>query len=158
MVGPLTRSGLGRLAAIERRAPVRRYQRARPGERLHLDIRKLARFDGGEQMEPALLGPDLGNVDPKEADGIGADGMGLERRPRLGTLHLRQSADLVALQSAMEGRARQMRDGRLERVEAVIERQQGMAAESDSQRLFLFAENRGAAVLRPHRRVITFRD
>jgi hypothetical protein len=35
-----------------------------------------------------------------------------------------------------------MRDRRLERVEAVIERQQRMAAEGDHQRLFLLAENR----------------
>ena len=47
VAGWLTRSGLGRLAAIEPRAPVRRYQRERPGDLLHLDIKKLARFAGG---------------------------------------------------------------------------------------------------------------
>jgi hypothetical protein len=42
----------------------------------------------------------------------------------------------MALQTAMEGRARQMRDGRLQGVEAVVERQQGMPSESDDHRLF----------------------
>jgi hypothetical protein len=47
-----------------------------------------------------------------------------------------------------------MRDRRLERVEAVIERQQRMAAERDDQRLFLLAENRRAPFLRVHRRIV----
>ena len=41
----LTRLGLGRLAALEPRPPVRRYQRCRAGELIHLDVKKLARFD-----------------------------------------------------------------------------------------------------------------
>lgn len=44
--GWLKRLGLGRLAALEEKVPVRRYQRERPGELIHLDIKKLARFDG----------------------------------------------------------------------------------------------------------------
>jgi transposase InsO family protein len=44
-VGSLTRLGIGRLAALEPKVPVRRYQRDRPGELLHLDIRKLPRFE-----------------------------------------------------------------------------------------------------------------
>lgn len=41
----LRREGLGRLARIDPPEPVRRYQRARPGELIHLDIKKLGRFD-----------------------------------------------------------------------------------------------------------------
>jgi len=41
----LKRRGLGRLRLLEAPAPVRRYQRQRPGELLHLDIKKLARFE-----------------------------------------------------------------------------------------------------------------
>jgi transposase InsO family protein len=41
----LRRAGLGRLAQIDPPAPVRRYQRERPGEMIHLDIKKLGRFD-----------------------------------------------------------------------------------------------------------------
>ncbi len=42
----LTRLRLGRLASLAPKEPARRYQRERPGELLHLDIKKLARFDG----------------------------------------------------------------------------------------------------------------
>jgi transposase InsO family protein len=41
----LRREGLGRLAQIDPPEPVRRYQRARPGELIHLDIKKLGRFE-----------------------------------------------------------------------------------------------------------------
>jgi len=40
----LTRRGLGRLARLTEAAPARRYQRERPGELIHLDMKKLARF------------------------------------------------------------------------------------------------------------------
>jgi transposase InsO family protein len=41
----LAREGLGRLEQIDPPEPVRRYQRDRPGELIHLDIKKLGRFD-----------------------------------------------------------------------------------------------------------------
>lgn len=41
----LRREGLGRLAQLDPPEPVRRYQRERPGELIHLDIKKLGRFD-----------------------------------------------------------------------------------------------------------------
>ncbi|BDW99222.1 transposase [Maricaulis maris] len=41
----LKRLGLGRLGALTPRAPVIRYQRERPGELIHLDIKKLGRFE-----------------------------------------------------------------------------------------------------------------
>jgi transposase InsO family protein len=40
----LTRRGLGRLASLTETVPARRYQRERPGELVHLDIKKLGRF------------------------------------------------------------------------------------------------------------------
>jgi len=40
----LRREGLGRLGPVEPPPPVRRYERARAGELLHLDIKKLGRF------------------------------------------------------------------------------------------------------------------
>ena len=46
VAGWLTRMGLGRLAALVPKEPVRRYQWANAGDLLHLDIKKLARFDG----------------------------------------------------------------------------------------------------------------
>ena len=42
----LHRRGLGRLAAINPRPPVIRYERNKPGEMIHIDIKKLGRIDG----------------------------------------------------------------------------------------------------------------
>ena len=41
----LQRAGLSRLRDLEPAEPVRRYQRQHPGELIHLDIKKLGRFD-----------------------------------------------------------------------------------------------------------------
>jgi transposase InsO family protein len=42
----LRRLGLGKLKALEPRPPIVRYERARPGEMIHLDIKKLGKIDG----------------------------------------------------------------------------------------------------------------
>jgi transposase InsO family protein len=44
--GVLTRSGLGRLGRLGIE-PARRYERSRPGELLHIDVKKLGRIAGG---------------------------------------------------------------------------------------------------------------
>jgi transposase InsO family protein len=41
----LKRLGLNRLAALEPAEPVRRYERQNPGELIHIDIKKLGRFE-----------------------------------------------------------------------------------------------------------------
>jgi transposase InsO family protein len=41
----LKRLGLNRLAALEPAEPVRRYERENPGELIHIDIKKLGRFE-----------------------------------------------------------------------------------------------------------------
>ena len=41
----LKRLGLNRIEAIEPPVPVRRYERAKPGEMIHIDIKKLGRFN-----------------------------------------------------------------------------------------------------------------
>ena len=41
----LKRLGLNKLSALEPAEPPRRYQRQRPGEMIHLDIKKLGKFD-----------------------------------------------------------------------------------------------------------------
>jgi transposase InsO family protein len=41
----LRRLGLNKLSALEPGEPVRRYQRERPGEMIHIDIKKLGRFN-----------------------------------------------------------------------------------------------------------------
>ena len=44
--GILTRSGLGRLGRLGVE-PAQRYERSRPGELLHIDVKKLGRIEGG---------------------------------------------------------------------------------------------------------------
>ena len=44
--GILTRSGMGRLGRLGLEQPVR-YERSRPGELVHIDVKKLARIQGG---------------------------------------------------------------------------------------------------------------
>jgi transposase InsO family protein len=44
--GILTRTGLGRLGRLGLEPP-RRYERSRPGELLHIDVKKLGRIEGG---------------------------------------------------------------------------------------------------------------
>lgn len=57
----------------------------------------------------------------------------------------------------MEGGAREVRDRGLERVEAVVERQERVLAEGYDGRFFLRGERRRAGLLRPHRRVVSER-
>jgi transposase InsO family protein len=42
----LRRLGLGRLAALDPKPPIMRYERAAPGELIHLDIKTLGKIDG----------------------------------------------------------------------------------------------------------------
>ena len=42
----LARVGLGRLAALEAREPPNRYEKARAGELVHVDVKRLVRIDG----------------------------------------------------------------------------------------------------------------
>jgi hypothetical protein len=101
---------------------------------VHLDEGELRRsIDGDEQVELALRSSNLGEVDMKVADRIGLEfafGGGFAFDPR-------QPGDPVALQTPVKGRARQMRDGGLQSVLAVVERQQSMPSEGNDDGLFL---------------------
>ena len=44
MQGILTRVGLGKLSRLEPPEPPNRYERKRPGELLHIDVKKLGRI------------------------------------------------------------------------------------------------------------------
>src|SRR5581483_5833291 len=44
--GILTRTGMGKLGRLGREQPVR-YERSRPGELLHIDVKRLGRIEGG---------------------------------------------------------------------------------------------------------------
>ena len=74
--------------------------------------------DCNEQIEFALRGSDFGDVDMKIADRVSLEfplGGGF-------AFDLRQPGDPVPLQTPMKRRARQMRDGGLQGVQAVVKR------------------------------------
>ena len=102
----------------------------------------LMQFDEGElrrsvdcddEVEFARRGSDFSDVEMKIADRASLEfslGGGF-------AFDLRQPRDPMALQTAMQGRARQMRDGGLQGAKAVVERQQRMPSEGDDDGLFL---------------------
>lgn len=58
----LKRAGLSRLKDLEPAEPVRRYERAHPGELIHLDIKKLGRF---ERIGHRITGDRTGQSNPR---------------------------------------------------------------------------------------------
>ncbi len=102
--------------------------------------------DGHKEIELAFGGAYLGQIDMEVADRIA-----LELLPsRLAAaFHLRQPADAVPLQTAMQRGTGQMRDRCLQSVEAIIEGQQSMPAESNDDRLLFHRQDCGAGMLRP---------
>jgi hypothetical protein len=87
--------------------------------------------DGDDQIELAFGGSHLGEVDMEIADRIGLE-LALGRRF---AFDLRQPRDPMTLKATMQRRARQMRDGGLKRIKAVVERQQGMSSKGNHDRL-----------------------
>ena len=84
-----------------------------------------------------------------------ADRIGLEFAFGRGfAFDLGQPGDPVALQTPVKGRARQMRDGGLQGIQAVVERQQGVLAEGNDGRFLLGRQHRGANDLGSHRRIV----
>jgi len=101
--------------------------------------------DTDEQVELSLSGLHLGNIDVEEADRVA-----LELRPLwLVTLHMRQARDAVALKAPVQRRACQVRDGRLQGIKTVVQRQQRMASERDDSRLFGLRQDRQTRLRRP---------
>jgi len=65
----LKRNGLGRLARMGLEQPVR-YERSRPGELVHIDVKKLGRIEGGAGKRVGARLP--GRYRPRRADGNGS--------------------------------------------------------------------------------------
>jgi transposase InsO family protein len=72
----LLRIGLGRLSRLEPAEPVRRYERSRPGELIHVDVKKLGRIVGGAGHR--IVGREGRRRNPTRRDGSGV------RRARVG--------------------------------------------------------------------------
>jgi transposase InsO family protein len=68
--GILARIGLGKLSRLEPLEPPNRYERARPGELIHIDIKKLGRIQGGAGKR--ITGKTQ-NPSPRRRDAEGVD-------------------------------------------------------------------------------------
>jgi transposase InsO family protein len=68
--GILTRSGLGRLGRLGLERPLR-YERSRPGELLHLDVKQLGRIEGGAGKR--ITGGIKRNPDRRALDAAGRE-------------------------------------------------------------------------------------
>jgi hypothetical protein len=88
-------------------------------------MRKLRRaVNGDKEIQLALGRSDLGQIDVKIPDGIPFEAL----LGRLVAANFGQARDAVALQATMQGRAALMREARLKRVRAIVQRQQRAAA------------------------------
>jgi hypothetical protein len=105
--------------------------------------------DGDEHVQLALFSPHLGDIDVEVADRVALER--LLRGPV--AFNIGQPADAMALQAAVQRRPRQVRDRRLQGIEAVIERQQRIAPESDDDRLLLYGKNRRPRLFWPRRQI-----
>jgi hypothetical protein len=101
-------------------------------------IEGLLAFDGEEEMALACCGAQLRKVDGEEANRIT-----LERLlGRLVAVDLRQAAVPMPLEAAIGGRAGQVLEGRLQRPEAIVERQELVAPKGHHDGYLGVVENR----------------
>ncbi len=100
--------------------------------------------DGHKAVELALSGLDLSDADVKEPNGIAFEALPL----RLVALDIGQAGNTMPLKAAVQRRAGQVRDRRLQAVEAIVQRQQGVPPERDHHRLLHLAQNGRAGLLR----------
>lgn len=70
----LCRMGLGRLSRLEPAEPIRRYERSRPGELIHIDVKKLGRI-GSHGAGHRVLGRDWARQSGKRVDAAGVPRM-----------------------------------------------------------------------------------
>ena len=101
--------------------------------------------NGHKQIELAFGCLHLDNVNVKVADWVALELL----LGRLVALNLWQSRDAMTPQTSMQRRARQMRDSRLQRIKAVVQRQQGMPAKGNDRRLILNGQDGGTRLPRP---------
>jgi transposase InsO family protein len=74
--GILTRIGLGKLSRLEPPEPPNRYERARPGELIHIDVKKLGRIRGGAGHR--IAGRPRGNPVKRDLNGVDRRQVGWE--------------------------------------------------------------------------------
>ena len=80
----------------------------------------MSSVDGYEEVEPSLLGANFGDIDVEVTDGIGLE-LAL---PGLAVFDVRQPRDVVARETAVQGRTGEVRYRGLKGIQAVVEAQE----------------------------------
>src|SRR5208283_4055617 len=106
-------------------------------------------INGDIEIKLTLGGLHLGNIDVEVADRIGLELLLVGPV----ALHLWQPRNAMTLQAAVQRRAGQVRDCRLQGIEAIIEGEQRMVSEGDDDRFFLDRQHRRLRILRPGRQI-----
>ena len=120
------------------------------GARMELDEGELrGAVNRYKKVELSFFVANLSDVYMKIADRIGLE---LSRRGLL-AVRVRQSTDTVPLQEAMQRRARQVWDCRLQRIEAIVEGQERMPPEGDDDRFLRRRKDRRLALPGPCREI-----
>jgi hypothetical protein len=91
-LGMLTRIGMGKLGRLGLEQPVR-YERSRPGELVHIDVKKLGRIQGGAGKRIAGEGTSPYNRELADAAGVRHNTVGWET-------HLRAQRTLTPMAAA----------------------------------------------------------
>ena len=107
--------------------------------------------DSHEQAQLAFFGADLGDVHMKITDRIGLE---LLLPGGLVAFDLRQAANAVPLQAAMQGRSGQRGDRGLKRIKTVVQRKQRVLAEGNNKSFLFRAKNGGARLAGAHPRIL----
>lgn len=107
---------------------------------MHLDEGELrSPVDGDEEVKLALLGANLRDIDVEVADRVRLELLA----PGPAAIYVGKPGDFVPLQAAMQRRPGQLRDRGLQRVEAIVEREQGMPPKGNHNGFLLKGKNGG---------------
>ncbi len=107
---------------------------------MHLDEGELrGPVDGDEEVKLTLLGANLRYINVEVADRVRLELLA----PGPVAIDVGKPGDVVPLQAAMQRRAGQLRDRGLQRVEAIVERQQRMPAKSNDNGFLLKGKDSG---------------
>jgi len=118
-----------------------------PGSPVSFDIGAFCSpVDGDEDMNFPFPGAPLSNIDVQVSARVA-----LKVAPGFVAFTVWQTADAVTLQAVVQGRAGQFREARLQGQQAIVQRQQGVAAKGDDRDLFFDGKHRWTYLLRPHR-------
>ena len=121
-----------------------------PGLLVQLDVSEPGgAVDADEKIQFAFRRLNLGNINVEVAERVGLE----LRLGGLVALDLGEARDVVALQTAVQRRAGQVRDRRLQGIETIVQRQQRVPAKRDDDGLLSGRQHGRLRVLRTCRQI-----